>query len=680
MVSRAKIQSVFLTILLFVVLIPTWSWAVSPNEATVVGSRFITYVIELRGGWGKAKEAYVMDCNELKREGLLLGYHLSIYPHGHIVVSPLKQFPPVKSFSTTCDFKTESEKGYWGLLKDTMQATLLFLQKKYRTLKEEKLPEGISPPCNREAWDWLLGLEAVPNESTIVGPLLDTAWAQRAPFNNYCPMGDGGRCAAGCVAIAAAQIMKYWNHPSSGTGSHSYWWDGDGSIPGRTLSATFSDPYDWGNMLNSYSGSYNDAQAAAVAELCYEVGVAFEMDYGYGGSGAYSYKGLTAFPDYFKYKDSITIEYRSNYGSADDWFERIKEELNASSPRPMMYTISDTDFCHEIVCDGYWEDEIDYIHMNYGWAGSYDNWYAVDNLDCLDGCDYLKEYMLCGIQPNHPPDTPSVPTGPNDGIFNASYTFTASTTDPDADRVAFKFDWGDGTQSGWTPYVDSGGSASKSHSWSSEGTYHVKVKAKDAYNAESGWSAGHPITIRAIVLEVDPSSLDFGELGKSSTATMTFRAYNAGAGTLKGDISVDRNWITVSPTSFEGNDNTISVTVSTEGLTESRTPYIGTVTVTSNGGTKTIEISVIVIPTGVVAYPNPFSLARHTYLTFWGTGVPYAKIRIFNLVGELVKTLDERYGASEVSWDGRNEKGDKVARDIYVYVVKNSTGKIAVVK
>ncbi|GAH80912.1 unnamed protein product, partial [marine sediment metagenome] len=97
--------------------------------------------------------------------------------------------------------------------------------------------------------------------------------------------------------------------------------------------------------------------------------------------------------------------------------------------------------------------------------------------------------------------------------------------------------------------------------------------------------------------------------------------------------------IWVSPTSFEGNDNTISVTVSTEGLTESRTPYTGTITVTSNGGTKTIDVSMIVIPTGVVVYPNPFSPAGYTNLTFWGTGVPYAKIRIFTLAGELVKTL-----------------------------------------
>lgn len=293
--------------------------------------------------------------------------------------------------------------------------------------------------------------------------------------------------------------------------------------------------------------------------------------------------------------------------------------------------------------------------------------------DTVNG-DYI--YIMI----NQPPNTPSAPTGPDSGTPSTSYDFTATTTDPNGDQVAFKFDWGDGTQSDWTSYVDSGSSTSKSHSWSAEGTYYVKVKAKDTYNAESGWSAAHLITIRAVVLEVDPSSLDFADMGKGSTKTMTFRAYNAGGGTLSGIISVNHNWMTVSPTSFEGNDNTISVTVQTDGLAEKIAPYTGTVIVTSNGGTKSIEIFVTVIPTGVVAYPNPFSLSAHNNLTFWGTDIPYAKIRIFTLAGGLVKTLTEKYGISNLSWDGTNERGNKLARGVYIYIAKDFKGKIAIVK
>ncbi len=182
---------------------------------------------------------------------------------------------------------------------------------------------------------------------------------------------------------------------------------------------------------------------------------------------------------------------------------------------------------------------------------------------------------------------------------------------------------------------------------------------------------------RAVVLEVDPSSLDFGEVGKSSSKTMTFRAYNAGTGILSGTINDNRSWITISSTSFEGNDNTISVTVETGGLAESRSPYTGTVTLTSNGGTKTVDVSVTVIPSGVVAYPNPVSASDST-ITFWGTSIPNAEIRIYTLTGELVRTLTEVYGDGNVSWDGRNDKGNLVARGVYYYTAKNFRGKFVV--
>lgn len=277
-----------------------------------------------------------------------------------------------------------------------------------------------------------------------------------------------------------------------------------------------------------------------------------------------------------------------------------------------------------------------------------------------------------------PPTTPSSPSGPPSGMRDVSYSFTATTTDPDGDQVAFKFDWGDGTESGWTSFVNSGSSASMSHSWSSEGTYQVKVQAKDAYDAESGWSAARSITIRVILLAVDPSSLDFGELGKGSSKIMTFRAYNAGAGTLSGSIAADRDWITVNPSSLEGNETTISVTVETAGLAESLTPYSAVMTVFSNGGTETIQVSLLVIPSGTAAYPNPFSPSLDASLVFWGDSIPYAKIRIVNLAGELVRLLEEKNGNNMLSWDGRNEQGNLVDRGIYIFSMGTFSGKIAI--
>ena len=52
----------------------------------------------------------------------------------------------------------------------------------------------------------------------------------------------------------------------------------------------------------------------------------------------------------------------------------------------------------------------------------------------------------------------------------------------------YLFDWDDGTDSGWDGPYNSGDTVSLSHIWEAEGTYQVKVKAKDEQGAESVWS------------------------------------------------------------------------------------------------------------------------------------------------------------------------------------------------
>ena len=98
--------------------------------------------------------------------------------------------------------------------------------------------------------------------------------------------------------------------------------------------------------------------------------------------------------------------------------------------------------------------------------------------------------------PNHGPNTPSTPSGTSSGYTGVSYSYSTSTTDPDGDQVKYGWDWnGDGTVDEWTAFYNSGVTISASHSWSSAGTYYVKVKAKDIYDAESGWSPTKTVTI-----------------------------------------------------------------------------------------------------------------------------------------------------------------------------------------
>ncbi|MFA5101599.1 MAG: C25 family cysteine peptidase [Candidatus Thermoplasmatota archaeon] len=98
-------------------------------------------------------------------------------------------------------------------------------------------------------------------------------------------------------------------------------------------------------------------------------------------------------------------------------------------------------------------------------------------------------------QENNPPDKPETPTGETNGNINIIYTYTTSTTDLDGDQVYYLWDWGDGTQSTWLGPYTSGATISTTHTWAKKGSYSIKVKAKDTFDAESDWSDPLPVTM-----------------------------------------------------------------------------------------------------------------------------------------------------------------------------------------
>ena len=99
------------------------------------------------------------------------------------------------------------------------------------------------------------------------------------------------------------------------------------------------------------------------------------------------------------------------------------------------------------------------------------------------------------ISTNDPPDKPSRPAGTNSGITRRSYSYSSSTIDPDGDQIFYKFDWDDGTNSGWVGPYNSGETLYLSHVWTKSGSYSIKVKAKDEHGAESVWSDPLPISM-----------------------------------------------------------------------------------------------------------------------------------------------------------------------------------------
>ena len=132
---------------------------------------------------------------------------------------------------------------------------------------------------------WLSGEVPMMATAANVGPLLQTLWDQNSPYNSLCPEdpnGPGGHTYAGCVACALAQIIRYWQYPSSGIGSHTYTanyssyssYYGDYGTQSVDFSAT---TYDYSLMPLSLNSGSTSAQINEVAKLMYHCGVAVEM-------------------------------------------------------------------------------------------------------------------------------------------------------------------------------------------------------------------------------------------------------------------------------------------------------------------------------------------------------------------------------------------------------------------
>lgn len=88
---------------------------------------------------------------------------------------------------------------------------------------------------------------------------------------------------------------------------------------------------------------------------------------------------------------------------------------------------------------------------------------------------------------NQPPNKPTI-TGPASGKKGVKYEYTVTATDIGGDNVSYYIDWNDTTHTGWTTFSHSGVGVIVNHTWTENGNYLVKVKAKDIYNLEGPWS------------------------------------------------------------------------------------------------------------------------------------------------------------------------------------------------
>ena len=229
-----------------------------------------------------------------------------------------------------------------------------------------------------------------------ITPMVNTNWDQSYPYNYYCPTGQGGpggRAYAGCVATAMSMVMKYWNWPDHGSGSHTYTPTG---YPAQTVNFETTN-YDWNNMPLSINQNSQLIYIQAIATLMYHCGVSVDMMYGSSASGAYSADVPAAIVEYFRYSDQNNHLQRDLYTKAE-WEALLVRNLEYGFP--LYYSGSDSNGGHAFVCDGYREND-NKFRFNWGWSGSLNNYYAIDALNTYNGSFNVNQTAIFDFVPDY---------------------------------------------------------------------------------------------------------------------------------------------------------------------------------------------------------------------------------------------------------------------------------------
>ncbi len=212
-----------------------------------------------------------------------------------------------------------------------------------------------------------------------VAPLVQSTWNQGAErgvncFNYYTP----NNYVDGCVATALGQLMRYWQYPSTGIGRVTK----TVYVNGTPQSATTrggdgaGGAYNWSAMpLSPSTAPYNASQWQMIGSLCFDAGVSVNMQYASAGSGAYMYLCANALSSVFKYSNA---KYVNNPGNL-----LLPTDSNLAAGCPVLFGISSSGSNgHAVVCDGFgYESGTLYHHINFGWDGAYNAWYALPLLE-----------------------------------------------------------------------------------------------------------------------------------------------------------------------------------------------------------------------------------------------------------------------------------------------------------
>ncbi|MBK8807943.1 MAG: thiol protease/hemagglutinin PrtT [Bacteroidales bacterium] len=349
----------------------------------------------------------ILNIKENKVGEKIAFYIINFNKDGWIVISGDDQVTPILAYGLHGNlYDNDSTSVIKNFIKNSRSRVENLTLLKTTTNQETKNNQEI-----RTKWDKYLNTNGISmlKSGSFNNNILDTddrgeiRWKQSgnndggcAPYQTYNKFMEdvedcnlcGDKHSVGCGAVAAGQIMWYWQWPYKSD----Y----------RT--------YNWGNMPNKLTNSSSESEGTEIANLLKDIGRsdAANMHYWCTGSWTTQFNLHEALSEDFGYQ-AAELKDRDDWDYTS-WKELIRTEINVG--RPVLYRGGDViDFSnfgdvHYFVCDGYDIDEPHIFHFNFGWGETIykDGYFQLNDITPggIDESDYtVYQSAIIGLSPTY---------------------------------------------------------------------------------------------------------------------------------------------------------------------------------------------------------------------------------------------------------------------------------------
>ena len=369
--------------------------AAAPVTANTAASAVQGWLRQDRRPLGKPLSTKIKRTEAVKNAaGDVLYYVVHLAPSGYVILTPDDAAAPIIAFSASGSFDSASRSPLADIVnRDAPQRVARAKAKAAASPARSKwrafLAGSANPPPDLEE----NGSITVASQ-VWVSPFVQTLWDQTtdvslqdACYNYYTPPGAAGNPnndPCGCVATCMAEVMYYFQYPQTSVG-HGNFVITNGGFP--TNVQLFGGPYQWSDMpLSPYNPTAT--QAMAIGTLTHDAGATVNMDYSPDNSAASTYSAQQALMKTFRFTNAAYFEDDNNGLSGSTLLNMINPNLDARLP-VMLGLAGSTTVGHCLACDGYgYSASTLFYHLNTGWGGDDDIWYALPSVDTLDNGVY----------------------------------------------------------------------------------------------------------------------------------------------------------------------------------------------------------------------------------------------------------------------------------------------------